>query len=99
MFAGKADLEQAYNATDPTGIRFEDALVAIGAKGPLPLGNRPYDSLFEAHIEQGPILERDGYAVGIVTGARGQVRYDVTVTGTEGHAGTMPMSMRQDALT
>jgi beta-ureidopropionase / N-carbamoyl-L-amino-acid hydrolase len=99
LFAGKADLEQAYNATDPTGIRFEDALTAIEAKGPLPLGNRPYDSLFEAHIEQGPILEREGYSVGIVTGARSQVRYDVTVSGAEGHAGTMPMTMRQDALT
>jgi N-carbamoyl-L-amino-acid hydrolase len=99
LFAGKADLSTAYTDADPSGIRFEDALIAIDAKGPLPLGNRPYDSVFEAHIEQGPILEQEGYQVGIVTGARGQKRYDVTVTGAEGHAGTMPMMRRQDALT
>jgi N-carbamoyl-L-amino-acid hydrolase len=99
VFAGKVPLETAYDARDPAGIRFEDALEAIGAKGALPCGGRRYDSVFEAHIEQGPILEREGYAVGIVTGARGQTRYDVTVTGMEGHAGTMPMDMRRDALT
>lgn len=98
VFAGKVPLETAYDARDPAGIRFEDALEAIGAKGTLPCGGRRYDSVFEAHIEQGPILEREGYAVGIVTGARGQTRYDVTVTGMEGHAGTMPMDMRRDAL-
>ncbi len=99
LYAGKVDIATAYDARDAEGMRFEDALIEIGAKGRLPLGGRSYDSLFEAHIEQGPILEREGYAVGIVTGARGQTRYDVTVTGMEGHAGTMPMEMRRDALT
>lgn len=98
-FAGKIDLESIYNATDPHGIRFEDALQAIDAKGELDVGDHPMDSLFEAHIEQGPVLETAELPVGIVTGARGQKRYDVTVTGMEGHAGTMPMDLRHDALT
>lgn len=98
VFAGKVDLQSAYDATDADGIRFEDALNAIHARGSVPCGGRRFDSVFEAHIEQGPILEREGFAVGIVSGARGQIRYDVTVTGMEGHAGTQPMEMRRDAL-
>ncbi len=98
-FAGLVELNRIYDCTDRAGTRFEDALTAIGAKGDLACGDRVFDSVFEAHIEQGPLLERDGLSVGIVTGARGQVRYDVTVTGMEGHTGTMPMDMRRDALT
>jgi N-carbamoyl-L-amino-acid hydrolase len=99
VFAGKTPLEDAYGDTDADGVRFEDALTAIGAKGPLVPGARRFDSVFEAHIEQGPVLEAAGLPIGIVTGARGQIRFEVTVTGEEGHAGTMPMPMRRDALT
>ncbi|MDW3207453.1 MAG: Zn-dependent hydrolase [Alphaproteobacteria bacterium] len=99
VFAGLMKLETVYDTVDSAGTRFEDALTAIGAKGNLPCGFRRFDSVFEAHIEQGPLLERQRLSVGIVTGARGQLRYDVSVTGQEGHAGTMPMDMRRDALT
>lgn len=98
-FVGLVDEDTIYNSVDAAGIRFEEALEAIGAKGKIPCGDRSFDSVFEAHIEQGPLLERDGLSVGIVTGARGEIRYDITVTGMEGHAGTMPMDMRHDALT
>lgn len=53
---------------------------------------------FEAHIEQGPVLEREGLALCTVTGIAGQLRYRVTVRGEAGHAGTMPMDYRHDAL-
>ncbi|HXH15181.1 MAG TPA: Zn-dependent hydrolase [Sphingomonas sp.] len=52
----------------------------------------------EAHIEQGPLLEAEGLAVGTVTGIAAQLRYQVTVTGTAGHAGTTSMPLRRDAL-
>lgn len=52
----------------------------------------------EAHIEQGPVLEAEGKAVGVVTGIAAQYRFLVHITGFAGHAGTMPMSLRQDAL-
>ena len=52
----------------------------------------------EVHIEQGPVLEAKGEPLGIVTGIVGQSRLRVTVTGEAGHAGTVPMSLRRDAL-
>ena len=53
----------------------------------------------EAHIEQGPVLESEGLAVGTVTGIAAQLRYQVTVDGVAGHAGTNSMTLRRDALT
>jgi allantoate deiminase len=53
----------------------------------------------EAHIEQGPLLEAEGLAVGTVTGIAAQLRYQIEVTGTAGHAGTTSMTLRKDALT
>jgi N-carbamoyl-L-amino-acid hydrolase len=53
----------------------------------------------ELHIEQGPVLESGGIAVGVVTGIVGITRYAVTVEGRADHAGNTPMDMRQDALT
>ncbi len=53
----------------------------------------------ELHIEQGPVLENGGIAVGIVTGIVGITRYAITVEGRPDHAGNTPMDMRQDALT
>lgn len=52
----------------------------------------------EVHIEQGPVLESFGYPVGIVKGIAGQTRLKVTVTGSQGHAGTVPMFMRRDPM-
>jgi len=53
----------------------------------------------ELHIEQGPVLEREGLPVGIVTAINGAARYTVEITGEAGHAGTVPMAGRRDALT
>jgi len=52
----------------------------------------------ETHIEQGPVLEAEGLALGVVTAIAAQRRYALTVRGQAGHAGTMPMSLRRDAL-
>jgi allantoate deiminase len=52
----------------------------------------------EAHIEQGPVLEAEGLALGIVTGIAAQLRYQVEVKGMAGHAGTTTMTLRRDAL-
>jgi N-carbamoyl-L-amino-acid hydrolase len=53
---------------------------------------------FEAHIEQGPVLEDEAKDLGVVTGARGQNWYEAVVTGREAHAGPTPMHLRKDAL-
>ncbi|CAK9171234.1 unnamed protein product, partial [Ilex paraguariensis] len=52
----------------------------------------------EIHIEQGPVLESAGLPLGVVEGIAGQTRLKVTVRGSQGHAGTVPMSMRQDPM-
>ncbi len=52
----------------------------------------------EVHIEQGPVLEACGLPVGVVTGIAGQDRVNVTFQGMPGHAGTVPMALRRDAL-
>ncbi len=52
----------------------------------------------ELHIEQGPVLERAGVPVGVVTTITGQTHVEVAFTGEAGHAGTVPMDARRDAL-
>jgi acetylornithine deacetylase/succinyl-diaminopimelate desuccinylase-like protein len=52
----------------------------------------------EVHIEQGPVLEGLGLPVGVVSAIAGQTRLAVSMSGEQGHAGTVPMSLRRDAL-
>ena len=53
----------------------------------------------EVHIEQGPVLEQLKLPVGVVTAINGASRFRIEVTGHAGHAGTVPMALREDALT
>ncbi|MDP5278777.1 Zn-dependent hydrolase [Sphingomonas sp. DG1-23] len=96
-FSGKFSTDFALSREDADGITFEQALKDIGYDGPEPVG-RPVGAFFEAHIEQGPILEREGKTIGVVTSAQGQRWYELHWTGMESHAGTTPMEGRRDAL-
>jgi N-carbamoyl-L-amino-acid hydrolase len=98
VFAGKFSLAEAHAQTDPDGITLGDELVRIGYAGEEEVGKHPVHAYFEAHIEQGPILEAEAKTIGIVTGAQGMRWYEVTLTGAESHAGTTPMDRRRDAL-
>ena len=80
------------------GVTLGAELERIGFAGAAPVGEHPVAAYFEAHIEQGPILEAAGLPIGIVTGAQGQRWYEITVTGQEAHAGPTPMPRRRDAL-
>jgi N-carbamoyl-L-amino-acid hydrolase len=97
-WAGIYPLDKVYGLKDVDGVTVEDALTAIGYKGEQPAKPFPADAYFELHIEQGPILEKEGKQIGIVTGAQAQVWYDAKVTGQDAHAGTTPPSTRRDAL-
>jgi beta-ureidopropionase / N-carbamoyl-L-amino-acid hydrolase len=97
-FAKKFPLDTALDARDAAGKRVRDELEAIGYAGSAPVGGRPIGAYFEAHIEQGPILEGHDKVIGAVTGSLGLRWYDVTVTGMEMHAGPTPMAVRRDAL-
>ncbi|MBL8386310.1 MAG: Zn-dependent hydrolase [Burkholderiales bacterium] len=97
VFVGAFTLEHARAQTDADGIAMGDALDAIGYSGETPMGF-PVAAYFEAHIEQGPVLEDAGKVIGVVEGGLGQRWFNLTVTGMEAHAGPTPMRLRRDAL-
>ncbi|KAB2848873.1 MAG: allantoate amidohydrolase [Hyphomicrobiaceae bacterium] len=87
---------------DAEGIPVKDALAARGLDpaGIAAIARKAEDivAYFELHIEQGPQLEAAGIALGAVSGMSGPLRLEVTVNGEAGHAGTVPMGQRRDAL-
>ncbi|MDE0242411.1 MAG: Zn-dependent hydrolase [bacterium] len=98
VFAGLFDRAFALGRTDGNGRTLGAELDRIGYLGDEPCGDRAFDSYFEAHIEQGPILERKGRTIGVVLGGQGQRWYDVTLGGQDAHAGSTPLAGRRDAL-
>jgi allantoate deiminase len=99
--AGTLDL-RVLDTTDHDGVSMADALRAFGLdpSGVAAASRRREELLayVELHIEQGPVLERAGAAVGCVTSINGATRLQVILQGMAGHAGTVPMAARQDAL-
>ena len=87
---------------DGDGVIMRDALLAFGGDPTriAAVARRPASVLgfLELHIEQGPVLETEGLPVGIVTAINGASRFQVEVSGEAGHAGTVPMGLRKDAL-
>jgi beta-ureidopropionase / N-carbamoyl-L-amino-acid hydrolase len=98
VYAGVFKLDEVMAKRDVDGKSFGDELKRIGFAGDSPASPRPSAAYFEAHIEQGPILEAERKTIGVVTGAQGQRWYEITVTGQEAHAGPTPMARRKDAL-
>ena len=99
--AGTFD-EQVLNSKDSAGISMRDALSQFGLD-PDHLGaaaRAPGELLayVELHIEQGPVLEAENLPVGVVTAIAGATRLAANLTGMAGHAGTVPMLLRRDAL-
>ncbi|HZP87839.1 MAG TPA: Zn-dependent hydrolase [Burkholderiales bacterium] len=98
VFVGAFTLESVLARKDVDGISVGDALNRIGYAGSEKIGGRKIGAYFEAHIEQGPILEDERKVLGVVVGALGLRWYDVVVTGQDAHAGPTPMRLRKDAL-
>lgn len=98
VFTGKCSLAKALAASDRDGLTVSGELKAIGYAGSEVTDRASVDAYFEAHIEQGPVLEQTSKTIGIVTGSLGVRWYNVTVTGKEMHAGPTPMNVRRDAL-
>jgi allantoate deiminase len=93
--------EDVLDQKDAAGVLMRDALLAFGGD-PERAGSirRPGVAAFiEAHIEQGPVLEAEGLALGIVSAIAGATRLEVGVDGVAGHAGATPMGLRRDAMT
>jgi N-carbamoyl-L-amino-acid hydrolase len=96
-FTGALALDKALAARDVDGISVAQALASTGYAGERALAV-PVDAYFEAHIEQGPILEDNGNSIGVVSGGQAIRWLDVRVEGVAAHAGTTPMALRKDAL-
>jgi allantoate deiminase len=96
--AAAESLERA----DAGGVTLGQALTAFGLDpGQIARAARAPGEVLayvEAHIEQGPTLEAEGLALGVVTGIAAQLRIKARFTGLAGHAGTSPMGLRKDAV-
>ena len=90
------------SSVDEKGVSRRDALLAFGCD-PSRAQDEARDpartlGYIELHIEQGPVLEINKLALGLVTAINGGSRGEITIEGAAGHAGTLPMNMRKDAL-
>ena len=98
VFSGLFEKDFAYSREDSEGNTLLDELKRIGYLGEQSCGDHPIGALFEAHIEQGPILEKNSHQIGVVIGGQGQRWFDVVIKGQDSHAGSTPMPGRRDAL-
>ncbi|MCT4684080.1 MAG: hydantoinase/carbamoylase family amidase [Roseicyclus sp.] len=99
VWSGKLPLEAADGLTAIDGTGFAEARGLLGDRAGDFLDPARFTGFLEMHIEQGPVLDQAGEAVGVVTGIVGLRQLQVTVTGQQNHAGTTPMRMRKDAFT
>jgi N-carbamoyl-L-amino-acid hydrolase len=100
-FSGHSPPDSWNDTRDRDGLRFGDELARLlDAESDIPrrpLGFTPY-AYIEPHIEQGPLLEAEGLDIGVVTGIQGSRWFLVEIAGKTDHAGTAPLSLRQDAV-
>lgn len=96
VWCGEFDLAYGHGRTDKSGAPIGDELERIGYAGGEACKPFPIKAAFEMHIEQGPILENEGFTIGVVTGVQGMNWYDVTLVGDPVHAGPTPMDARRD---
>ena len=92
---GGYPLEKAYEQKDDAGVTVKEALQKIGYLGS---DNIEPEAYFELHIEQGPILHRHGFQIGVVEGVQGIAWWRIRFRGEANHAGTTPLNMRRDAM-
>lgn len=95
VFTGELDVETAWGASDDDGVTVKDELKRIGY-----LGNDELKAglFLELHVEQGPVLHKQGLELGGVEGVQGMAWWDGEYTGEANHAGTTPLHLRKDAL-
>lgn len=97
VFAGGLPLAQALDTQGTDGTRLGDELARIGYAGEGLCPHLRPRAFVELHIEQGPVLEAEGYDLGVVDRLQGISWQAITFTGQSNHAGTTPMHLRRDA--
>jgi beta-ureidopropionase / N-carbamoyl-L-amino-acid hydrolase len=101
VYTGARKLDDFLDVRDDAGTVLREALAKTLAATPEATEralNAPVAAYIEAHIEQGPLLERENKTVGVVTGIQGLRWFNVEVSGKTDHAGTTPLKLRKDAL-
>ena len=96
-FCGYISPEEAYKTVGTDHTIFGEELKRIGFAGEFPSGSIRPHAFLELHIEQGPVLDREQVSIGVVEAITGIAWYEITIQGEANHAGTTPISMRQDA--
>ena len=96
VHVGGLALEEALDTVSIDGKRLGDELQRIGYAGSSPCPGAAPHAFVELHIEQGPVLEAEGFTFGAVTGVQGISWQEITITGQSNHAGTTPMNLRRD---
>ncbi|GEJ58906.1 Zn-dependent hydrolase [Anaeromyxobacter diazotrophicus] len=98
VYAGALPLERALATVGIDGTTVRENLARIGYAGDGPLGGPgKVHAYVELHVEQGPVLEEEGFTIGAVEGVQGISWTELTLTGQSNHAGTTPMRLRHDA--
>ncbi len=97
VFTGALPLEKALATVGVDGANAGEELRRIGYAGDAPVGKPDVYAYVELHVEQGPTLEAEGFAIGAVEGVQGISWTELTLLGQSNHAGTTPMRMRRDA--
>ncbi|WP_413831536.1 Zn-dependent hydrolase [Desulfobacula sp.] len=98
VWANALDIDWIYDRTDINGLRFEDELIRIGYKGKTRAKKSPVHAYYEYHIEQGPLLEKQGITIGAPKGIVCLHWYDIYLEGEANQVGPTPMEGRHDAL-
>jgi N-carbamoyl-L-amino-acid hydrolase len=96
VYVGGLAVEEALSTVAIDGATYGDELRRIGYAGSLPCPGAAPHAFVELHIEQGPVLEREGVRFGAVTGVQGISWREVRIDGQSNHAGTTPMELRHD---
>ena len=102
IISGKLGLQRLHELKDEDGISLFEAMSKFGLEpqnlNDSILKEHSLHSYLELHIEQGPVLERSGISVGIVSGIAAPIRFEIIIHGKADHSGATPMNMRSDAL-
>ena len=102
IISGKLSQQRLHELKDEDGISLFEAMSAAGFKpqnlDDAILKENSLHAYLELHIEQGPVLERSGISVGVVSGIAAPIRFEITIHGKADHSGATPMNMRSDAL-
>ena len=98
VWSGNMPIEAAMSLEDTEGHTVRSELKRTGHYGSHAAKAFPVKAAIEAHIEQGPMLEKTENVIGVVTGVQNMSRHEIIIEGQEVHAGPTPMVMRQDPM-